>query len=74
MMIAFRLNTNWAVQPQKMAKCLSYMGLGSRGIVLYTKHVGSDQLATCTCLLLNLLASAKWRFSDDVAHLLLTPN
>ena len=66
-----RSDTNQAVQPQKRARGLKFLDLGSRGIVLsmygkYSENKGDDQLCGYRAF---VFVYAKNRFSHDAAHI-----
>ena len=61
-----RSNTNWAVKPQKIARCLTFRTWEEEGLYyLCSENKGADQLI-CGFV----FAYAKSQFSHDVAHMI----
>ena len=69
-----RSDTNWTVQPQKMARCLKFRIYEVNGLYYpCSKNKGADQLQGCRAADLRLcFRICKNRFSRDAAQMKLT--
>ena len=65
-----KYNTNWAVQPQEVARGLKFRIEEVRGLYYVAKNKGADQLhGCCAAVLLLCFCICKFRFSHDSANM-----